>query len=636
MKSPKAFTLSLLLAVTSGPILTAKPVEVPLNAKGSELLKQYTGQLESLRVEVIEALPQGDGVKKANFLETRKTWHGIKEPNENTLPEERKAIEALKVKTQADSLFQASALLEDLEPVLKSDALDGKLMRIAVLSHGTPRGLAEFAQQGPGQEKLLEDFFADEALMRQVLEAGGANGGEYGEMMEVYTAILAASERARERGTIFQRLALGMAIQMPWLNAEEVGGEEGKGGVHGIIFNANSNIKQVPRYLHYEKAYLDGELDPAFADFNTWECRYIANDPYSNEDLAWFRQMLRTFRPDHITTDDPKWRYVRIVKSDVPYCSPTDDPALGTPAQQHIALGGICGRRAYYGRLSARAFGIPARQSTQTGHGAMNRWSPGGWVICLGAWWDQAWCGPWGGLDFLLDSQAREFDEYAMVQRAQWIADVFNEKDLNLRSFGKGGGFWNSLAFVKKQLMVEEARVEALELVGGMKLGESDDLIGDEEGVDIEIPDEFKEITLAEDGSIRVPAVACYSPRSPSDRILFLKSWDEGYQLHYSRLGSRPELFKYRIEAPADGEYELSAKVATVSPDLRVLVRINRDDPAPFAVPYTKGMWETSKPMKVKLSEGRNVISITARTPNRGVSIKEWKLVPVKSDLAVK
>jgi hypothetical protein len=95
-------------------------------------------------------------------------------------------------------------------------------------------------------------------------------------------------------------------------------------------------------------------------------------------------------------------------------------------------------------------------------------------------------------------------------------------------------------------------------------------------------------------------------------------------------------LFKYRIEAPADGEYELSAKVATVSPDLRVLVRINRDDPAPFAVPYTKGMWETSKPMKVKLSEGRNVISITARTPNRGVSIKEWKLVPVKSDLAVK
>ena len=47
-------------------------------------------------------------------------------------------------------------------------------------------------------------------------------------------------------------------------------------------------------------------------------------------------------------------------------------------------------------------------------------------------------------------------------------------------------------------------------------------------------------------------------------------------------------------------------------------------------MPYTKGLWEKSGPMKVKLSEGRNTISITARTPNRGVSIKEWVLKPVK------
>jgi hypothetical protein len=443
-------------------------------------------------------------------------------------------------------------------------------------------------------------------------------------MMEVYTAILDASERARERDTIFQRLALGMAIQMPWLNGRD------RGGVHGILFSANSGIEQVPRYLHYEKACLDGELDPAFKDMNTWECRYIANDPYSNEDLAWFRRMLRTYRPDHITTDDYKWRYIRIVKSDVPYCSPTNDPALGTPGQQHIALGGICGRRAYYGRFSTRAFGIPSRQSTQTGHGAMNHWTPDGWVICLGAWWSMAWCGPWGGLDFLLDSQAREFDDYQLVRRAQWIADAFDEEDVSLRQFGKGGGFWNSLAFVKKQLIVKQAEVEALELVGGMKLGESDELVGDEEGEDIEIPDDYKKIIVGNDGTIALPAVACYSPRKPSDRILFLKSWDEGYQLHYSRLGQRPELFKYRLEVPAGGEYELTAEVATVSPKLEVLVRINRDEPAPFAMPYTKGLWETSEPMRVKLSEGRNTISVTARTPNRGVSIKAWVLKPVK------
>lgn len=630
--SPSAALLAGMF-VSSSAMGAKNQEEIPLNEGGSALHETYAKELESLRAEVIAALPAINEAKKARFLELRNKWNELPTPNDDTPPAERTAQEELREQSQSDSMSAADALLSDLGPVLKSDALDSKLMKIAILTHGTPRGLAEFAQQGPEQQKLLDQLFADEPLMRQILEAGGANGGEYGEMMEVYTAILAASERARERGTIFQRLALGMAIQMPWLNSGSSGGEHGKAGIHGILFSANSGIEQVPRYLHYEKAYLDGELDPAFKDFNTWECRYIANDPYSNEDLAWFRKMLRTYRPDHITTDDYKWRYIRIVKSDVPYCSPTDDPALGSPGQQHIALGGICGRRAYYGRFSTRAFGIPSRQSTQTGHGAMNHWTPDGWVVCLGAWWSIAWCGPWGGLDFLLESQAREFeDDYQMVRRAQWLGDTFGEPDVSLGNadYGKNGGFWNSLAFVKKEIVVEEAKVEALELVGGMKLGESDELIGDEEGEDIEIPDEFKEIKTAADGSLLMPAVACYSPRKSSDRILFLKSWEDGYQLHYSRLGSRPELFKYRVEVPADGEYELTALAATVSPDLEVLVRINRDEPAPFAMPYTKGMWDKSEPIKVKLSEGRNTISITARTPNRGVSIKNWQLKPVK------
>jgi hypothetical protein len=63
---------------------------------------------------------------------------------------------------------------------------------------------------------------------------------------------------------------------------------------------------------------------------------------------------------------------------------------------------------------------------------------------------------------------------------------------------------------------------------------------------------------------------------------------------------------------------------------MEVLVRINRDDPTPFAIPYTKGLWATSEPLRVKLTEGRNTISVTARTPNRGVSIKHWQLKPVK------
>lgn len=649
MKIPALLTTILMLATAGALSAASKQPEVPLTARGKELHEQFTKQLETLRAEVASAVPAVDAEKKARFTELRTKWDALPAINDDTNPNDVKAIEEQTEQIQAELLSAGETLVTDLKPLLSSEALDPKLMRIAILTHGTPRGLAEFAQQGADEEKLLEKLFADEPLMRQILEAGGANGGEYGEAMQVYTAILKASERAREVGTIFQRLALGTSIHMPWLQTEtksvkldaeaEAGAEsptlppqDKKGGVYGIVYRTETGVAQVPRYLHYEKAFLDGELDPDFKDMNTWECRFITDSEYSNEDLAWTRQMMRNYRPDHITMEDTQWRYVRFIKSDVPYCSTTHDPSLGTRAQMEIALGGICGRRAFLGRLTSRAFGIPSRASTQTAHGAMSHWSPDGWVICLGAWWSVAWCGPQSGLDFLLESQARELEDYQLVRRAQWLGDAFGEQDVSISpgKFGKGGGFWDGLAFVKKQIMVKKAEVKALELAGGMKLGESDELLGDEQGEDIEIPDAEKEIKVAADGTITVPAVACYSPRKSSDRILFLKSWEEGYQLHYSRLGQRPELFKYRVEVPAEGEYELTALAATVSPNLDILVRVNRDEPVPFTMPYTKGFWESSDPVKVKLAEGSNVISISARSPNRGVSIKNWQLKPVK------
>jgi hypothetical protein len=455
-------TLALLLAVTLSPLAVAakEQEEVPLTARGKELLGKYTTELEALRAGVVAALPTVDAAKKTRFLEGRAKWNGLANANTETPAAERKAQDDLREKTQSEAIDAAGALLADLAPVLSSNALDPKLMRIAILTDATPRGLAEFAQQGVAEEKLLETLFADEALMRQVLEAGGANGAEYGETMQVYTAILEKCERARERGSIFQRLALGTAIQMPWLPGKE------KGGVHGIVQRTQENIDQVARYLHYEKAYLDGELDPAFKDMNTWECRFISDSEYSNEDLAWTRKMMRIYRPDQITTPDYKWRYVRHIKDDVPYCSTTSDPSLGTEAQMQIALGGVCGRRAFLGRLTTRAFGIPTRASTQTGHAAMSHWTPDGWVICLGAWWSNAWCGPQGGLDFLLDSQAREFeDEYQLVRRAQWLGDALGEENVSIAhgKFGQGGGFWDGLAFVKKQMIVKQAEVKALQ-----------------------------------------------------------------------------------------------------------------------------------------------------------------------------
>jgi hypothetical protein len=596
-----------------------------LTAGGEALLTEYTRMLDELRAEVQAAVPAVDEVRKSKFMSARAEWSGLEEPGAEAPADEQKAYAEARENTEAKVLAAARLLLTELDGFLAGDELDGKLMRIAILTHATPRGMAEFSQQGAEEEKIIDSLFADEALMKQILEAGGANGGSYGQAMRVYAAIQKASGRSREPGSIFQRLALGTALHTPWKSKKE------KVGVYGIVHRTDTPHDQIERYMHYEKAFLDGELDPAFKDMTAWECRFITDDPHSNEDLAWMREMMRVYRPDHITYPDYKWRYVRIVKDDMPYCSTTHDPSLGSTAQEALALGGICGRRAFIGRLSLRAFGIPTRASTQTGHAALSHWTPDGWTICLGAWWSVAYCGPQGGLDILLETQAREFpEEFRKVLRAQWIGDVLGEEDVSIRHYGQGGGFWESLAFCKKQAVVKDAEIKALELTGGMKLGESDELIGDETGLAVEIPEDQRQIVVAGDGVITIPGVACYSPRKPSDRVVFMKSWGEGSQIHYGRLGQRPELIKYRVEVPAAGEYELTARVSTVSNKQEMVLRMNREEPVSHGLPYTKGAWMEMKPLKVKLEEGRNMISITARAPNRGISIKSFQLKPVK------
>jgi len=626
-------SISLCLAM---PAAAKQSPEPELNQHGEQIRKQYAQMLETLSAQIVAELPDIDVEKKQAFLNARAKEAALTAPAEDAGPDAHQAYQANQAAAEAEVLTTARALLLDLVPLLTDDTLDAKLMRVAILRHGTPAGLAEFAQQSDEHKALIDNLLADEALMKQVLLAGGANGGEYGEAMQVYNLILEASEKAREPG-ILQNLALGTALQQPWLEGKD------RGSVNGLVFTDHQTPDgQVARYLHYEEAYLNKELDPAFKDFTAWECRFITNDPYTNEELTWAREMLRNFRPDHITNPDYSWRYVAMVKSDLPYCSTRHDDTLGLPQQQALALGGVCGRRAFFGRFITRAFGIPARRSTQTGHAAMNMWTPDGWVTRLGAWWSFNWCGPWGGLDFYLDSRARALpDRYIQALRAQWIGDALGQEDISLRHYGQGGGFWDALAFYKKRTIVEDnaaaeaaadAELASLTADEARLLGESDKILGaDGEVEKIEIAEEDKKVVVAKDGTITVPAVACAKPDNNTDKVLFLDSYGGGMQIHYQRMGSQPEILRYYVDAPAAGKYEISALVSTVSTEgLELTYRVNRRTTVETTLPYTKGMWQQSDGNVIELREGRNSIMMTFRAPNRGVSIKRLQFKPVK------
>jgi len=443
--------------------------------------------------------------------------------------------------------------------------------------------------------------------MKQMLEAGGAREGKYGQAMRIYTDIQKASSRAREG--ILQRLALGIALEhaVPIPQRNAVAKPE-----------APTVVDPVKRYLHYEKAYLDGELDPAFPHMTAWECRYIANSDAPDHVLAWGRQMLRNYRPDHIFNPDYAWRYSGIVRTDVAYRHSneyTDSDSLEF-YQNVLKNGGLCGRRAFFGRFIVRAFGLPAWGVTQKAHAALGRWTPSGWVVNLGANWQYSWFEGRSGLDFLLETQARKHpQEFQKVLRAQWVSTVLGEPKYNSMK-NIPGGLWAMLAHWAQEIIVAETKPPQLAAVG-QELAEADQSAETKAMAVAKAPvtDKDKKILLGADGAITIPAAAC-------NGVQTMKSFLGGLQAFCGGA------FDCTVEAPRGGKYTLCLRVVHVHDEEPVSLRVNdAASPVVVVIPFTCGQWEQTAPVTITLVQGKNTLRFAK--PARGFTFKEITLSPV-------
>ena len=526
------------------------------------------------------------------------------------------SAQAALAKARTDEQSAAKALLAELEPFLSSDKLDAKLVKCAVLAEATPKGLAAFAQQGREQEALVDKLLADDKLMKEMLVAGGATSGKYGRAMQIYAAIQQASPRASEG--VLQRLALATALEHA-VPVKQNNAEDQK--------NAPAIVDPVKRYLHYEKAYLAGELDPAFKNFTAWEYRLVVDCDAPDQILAWGREMLRTYRPDHISNPNYGWRYSAAVKTEVPYgsqCVKDDLPSLNS--YQNIPKdGGVCGRRAFFGRFVLRSFGIPVWGVTQHKHAALSHWTPKGWVINLGAgfnasWWDKD-DAPRSGSDFLLETQARErAQDYAKVLRAQWVSRVLGEQAYNDRN-QVAGGFWSSMGHYQAVVLAASA-VELGPL--GQELAEANEPQEKQNMEQAPVKPLDQQVVAERDGSITIPAVA-HGKATGSGAAM--KSYSGGMQMHCSG-GFKTQ---YVFEAPQAGKYALTARVATLQEGQKFLFTANEaKQPVELAVPYTVGLWQQTKPLEISLTKGQNALNFAVKDGSRDVTVKDFTLTPVK------
>jgi len=552
------------------------------------------------------------------LAERQKAYDEAKSEEPRLVNELEVAKEAF-AKAKARTMEAVDAL--HIESLLSSDKLDAQLAKFVVLFEATPRGLAEFAQQGKEQEKLVERLLADSDLMLQMVVADGANDGKYGQAMKIYTDIQKASAKAGSG--VLQRLALAISLEhaVPAAQRNSV-----------AQTNAPATVDPVGRYLHFEKAFLDDELDPGFTNLSAWDYRMVVNGEEPDDILAWGRAMLRNYRPDHISTPDDRWRYVALVRTDVPYGSQDnkyDKPELHF-FQNILMNGGVCGRRAFIGRFILRAFGIPTTARPQRGHAALAHWTPDGWVVCLGAGWGHGWVmGRKHDLDFLAITQARENgDAYMQVKRAQWIGDVAGED----RTYGFLSGdpdFWYGVSLYTQRGIIEDAKNVTLEAVG-QDIAEANET---KEQVDIanaKLTDAERKITVDSSGAITIPAAATSNPTESTGKIIFMESGLGGKQLHYSRTGGA-QTFEYTFDAPAAGKYALTARVVTPSWKQHLLVTVNdAKAPTDIELPFTVGMWQETAPVEVTLVKGQNVLRFSRDEPVKGLTIKDFTLTPLK------
>ena len=442
-------------------------------------------------------------------------------PKEPQYKKTLKAIEAsyAKAKTQVATVTERIGV----EKLLNSSSLDGNLAQYVVMAEATPYGLAEFAQKGKIQETLLSKLFSDKALLTQIALADGAKNNKTGKAMKIYNEIQNKSSKIKDG--ILQRLALAVALEhaVPIAQKNAIAKSD-----------APEFVDPIERYLYYEKAYLDGELDSAFEGLSVWDLRMVVCGEEPNEILTWGRETLENFRPDHVNQPNHGWRYVGVVSSDVKYGS-GDNKYDRDELQffQNILMnGGICGRRAFFGRFMLRAWGVPNIKRPSRGHAALARWTPKGWTVCLGPRWGSGKAGSygryWRDVDFLTTTQGRSSGkDFLRVKRAYWAGEVAGEK-LSYGESDKNPSFWSRIALRNQRVIIEDLKAVTLAAVGA-NLGEAD---AEEKSTGKLKPNAEEKITYHRDNSISIPS-AMHIPLS--NDILSMKSISGGHQIFLPR-----------------------------------------------------------------------------------------------------
>lgn len=562
---------------------------------------------------------------------------------------------------QANSSVQAchAAAQEVAQSILKQEGIasflspqtieDTPLMVAYAIQQASPTKLAEWCQHASeqDQEALVNLLNPDPSetseddnfclSLSDLIQHGIPAQGNYGRTLQLYKLISQEQQKQAIVATtypVLQRLALAVAL--------ELAAPLPKTAIHP----ENATMDPLQRYQHYQQAYLEGELDPAFDTFSVWQLRHVVNNDADHDELAWGRACLRNHRPDLVLSNDPHWRYTRIVRTDVAYKHP-DWYKERRSYDQILSGGGECGPRAWYGRFITQAFGIPIWGCQQPGHAAMCRWTSKGWQVCLGADFPYCYwlgrCGP----DFLLETQARTAcSEDAVIYRQQVLRLEMVEYDLapghNLvRSKGivDPNYPWTALAYFQRTLLAESPQTDiSLGVTSSPQLHHN--TIDRLRKVSC-LPPLLKHYSTVGAWPNRV-TIAADTTVGDKKNIAIMPSFQGCNQVW---MGAQSELV-YTLNARSlatHTKYQLAIQYNTIhrdEPD--IVVSLQGKDTVSLtkiSLDYTMGLWKDSDPVVIEvddlLDDGTTPqLTLTRSSPKFGVAIYCIQLIPMTEDFS--
>jgi hypothetical protein len=573
---------------------------IPLNADSEEEYspKWFVKWYEELKGKVINGLlpPLGDVQTISPLIE--KVQEAVN--NESKARNRRELIDAQKAIDEALLACAQGAvpLLEDFDKhVEKLSLTEKELLQCIVLAAATPLRLADYCLGGEQKaQKLTKLLKEDTEFLKDVLLWGGPKLNLYGEFLDLHDEIKAKQKKGK---ALFPRLALACALEFcnPFLEMD-----------------TEKNVDPLQRYLHYEKAYVEGELDPYIEAFTPWELRYVVNSNAPTDQLAWFHDMLKVYRPEDVYERS----YFRINPHAVPGGHPdyTDCPV--TAYMRIMSRGGLCGPRAWFGRFSVQAFGTPSRGAHVPGHASYDHWTPGGTWTCKfvnGIWDDRR------GYDWYNEVAIRKaLGDEANFRRADllhWMSVIAGEKPTD--TYPDVESPWFTLSILQRKRLAtdhpEPRKEEPESLEVPSKILEMQKR---------EVP-ETEEISVQGDGSIVIPSYA----RTSDDKVGWMKSYLGGMQMWLAKDGWTVEYTIPADKVPDQKTYKMTMRIAAAHDRDLAPVQVTIDSKE-YSIPvvYTKGLWEESEPIEVDLGGSDVIIAMTRTMPCHPISVKDFKLTP--------